>query len=103
MNNKLLKIATLINIDDKVVDIGCDHGYLSIYLAKNKICNKIIASDINENALNNAIGNIEKERLNNKIKVIISDGLQNIDKDIDTAVIAGMGTNTILNIIKNSP
>ena len=51
MNSLRLKtVASFINQDDKVVDIGCDHAYLSIYLIKNKFCKKVIASDINENA-----------------------------------------------------
>ena len=38
MNSKrLLAIASLIESDDIVVDVGCDHAYLDIYLIKNKL------------------------------------------------------------------
>ena len=41
--------------------------------------------------------------LEDKIKITVSDGLKNIDIPLNnTIVICGMGTNTILNIIKNS-
>ena len=40
---------------------------------------EIIASDVNENALNNAKQNIKKYKLEDKIKVVLSDGLSKID------------------------
>ena len=37
MNSKrLLAIASLISKKDSLVDVGCDHAYLDIYLIKNK-------------------------------------------------------------------
>ena len=99
---KLKAIAFFIDKKDKVVDVGCDHAYLDIYLAKNNLCKNIIASDINENALNNAKKNIAKYNLTKKIKCILSDGINEVNvKDINTVVIAGMGTKTIKHIISN--
>ncbi|MBE6161392.1 MAG: SAM-dependent methyltransferase [Firmicutes bacterium] len=97
---KLKAIAFFIDKSDRVVDIGCDHAYLGIYLKENNLCKSIISSDINENALNNAIINVNKHGLNSKIKCILSDGLNNINTDtVDTIVIAGMGTKTIKEIL----
>lgn len=103
MNSKrLLAIASLIDKDDSIVDIGCDHAYLDIYLLKNKLCKKAVASDISEGALSQAKANIQKYGLTNKIKTIISNGLNEIDiKDINTIVISGMGTKTVLEILEN--
>ena len=99
---KLKAIAFFIEKNDNVVDIGCDHAYLDIYLSQNNLCKNIIASDVNKNALNNAINNIDKFCLSKNIKCILSDGLDNIDtKNIDTIVIAGMGTKTIKHILRN--
>lgn len=101
-NQRLDVIASLINSEDKVVDIGCDHGYLAIYLKKIKKCRNVIASDVNANALEVAKRNIAKENLTKKIPCLLSDGLENIPiSEIDTVVIAGMGTYTILDILKN--
>lgn len=100
ISKRLKSITTFISKDDQVVDVGCDHGLLSIYLYENKLCKSIIASDINCNALSNAIENIKKRKLN--IKTVISDGLSNIDTSyIDTVIISGMGTNTILHILED--
>lgn len=99
---KLKAIAFFIEKNDRVIDIGCDHAYLCVYLAQNNLCKNIIASDINENALKNAINNIKKFGLSKKIKCILSDGLNNIDvKNINTVVIAGMGTKNIKHILNN--
>ncbi len=99
---RLKTIASFLNKNDNVIDIGCDHGYLSIYLKKTVGCLHVLATDINQNALNNAINNIKKQKLADQIKTILSDGLKNIDvKDYNTIVISGMGTSTILDILSD--
>lgn len=104
MNSERIKLlASCINSNDIVLDVGCDHGYLSIYLKQNNLCKEVYASDISENALNSAINNFKKYNL--EIKYYLSDGFKNIPISFNTAVIAGVGTNTILKIIndKKSP
>lgn len=102
LTKRLNEIVSLIDEGTNVIDIGCDHALLDIYLTLNKK-NKCIAADINKNALESAIKNINKYNLEKEIKTLISDGLKNIDiPSNNTIVICGMGTNTILNIIKNS-
>lgn len=101
ISKRLETIVSFINPEDTAVDVGCDHGLLSIYLTENKLVKKIIASDINQNALNSAINNIKARKL--KIETILSDGLKNIDvKGINTIIISGMGTSTILHILSDS-
>mgnify|MGYP004469059331 FL=1 len=102
LSKRLLSIANLVNDNSKVVDIGCDHGLVSIYLAMNKQNISIIASDINQNALDNAIKNINKYHLEDKIKVCLSNGLDNINDEIDTIIISGMGGHTIIDILTNN-
>ena len=103
MNNlsqRLKEIANYIPDNIKMVDIGCDHALLDIYLYKNRKNIKIIASDINENALNQAKNNIKKNKLEKYIETRISNGLDNISKEeIDTIVISGMGAHTIVGIL----
>ena len=99
---KIKAIAFFIGKKDRVVDIGCDHAYLGIYLKKNDLCKSVIASDINEHALENAKSNIKRSKLEKDIKCILSDGLNDIDDSLyDTVVIAGMGTKTIKEILDN--
>ena len=106
--NKLSKrlgvISSFVEDNSRVIDIGCDHGLLSIYLV-NKYKNiKVIASDINRNALDTAINNIKKEGLDSRIETRLGNGLDVVSSDeIDTIVIAGMGANTIVGILKYAP
>lgn len=99
-SKRLLEIASLVPVHSTVVDVGCDHALLDIYLTLHRNCN-CTASDINENCLKSARENIKKYSLTGKIKVCKSDGLDSVEynKD-DYIIIAGMGTNTILKILE---
>ena len=102
ISKRLLTIASLINKKDNVIDIGCDHGYLSIYLKEKLNLKNILATDIKQSALNSAISNIAKYNLQNQIKIALSNGLCDIDtSNYNCLIIAGMGTSTILNILKD--
>lgn len=95
--NRIEAIYSLIDIDDKVVDVGCDQAKLSIMLAKRN--QSSIASDISENVINKAKSNIKS----NLIDLRVSSGLSNIKEgEVDTLVLAGMGTHTILDILNNT-
>ena len=101
LSNRLKAIVKFVDQKDSIVDVGCDHGYLSIYLVENKLVKKVIASDINQNALNSAINNIKKSNLD--IETVLSDGIKDVNlKGINTLVISGMGTSTILHILSDS-
>ena len=76
ISDRLKSITKFITKDDSIVDVGCDHGLLSLYLLENKLCKKIIASDVNQNALNNAISNFKKRKI--KIETYLSDGIDNV-------------------------
>lgn len=95
--NRIEAIYSLIDINDKVVDVGCDQAKLSIMLAKRN--QSSIASDISENVINKAKSNIKS----NLIDLRVSNGLSNIkENEVDTLVLAGMGTHTILDILNNT-
>ena len=92
-------LASLVDKDAYVLDIGTDHAYLPIYLYKNNITKSIVGSDISKNALEYAKANLVKYGLENKIKLIVSDGFKNINETFDIAIISGVGTETIKKIL----
>lgn len=98
MNSERIKtLASFVSAEDTVLDVGCDHGYLAIFLKKNNLCKEVYASDISKNALKMAEQNFKK--YNVKIKSYVSDGFKDIPEYFDTPIIAGMGTRTILDIL----
>ena len=100
LSKRLATIANYVEEESNIVDIGCDHALLDIYLVQTKKNINIIASDINKNALDNAKKNIKKNKLQDKIITIESNGLENIDtKNLDTILISGMGSHTITGIL----
>lgn len=86
-----------------VADIGTDHAYLPIYLMKNKIAPRVIATEINTGPLNIAKKNISKAGFEEEIEIRLGNGLEPIKPgEIEVAVIAGMGGITINTILQNS-
>ena len=99
---RLLNIINLIDKDKKVIDIGTDHGLVPLYLAKNGISKEILATDISEKSLDKLRSALTPE-LETKISTKVSDGFKGIAEDENqVAVIAGMGANTIIDIIDQS-
>lgn len=103
LSKRLQACCSFVQNGDRVADVGCDHGYLSIYLLTNGIANSVIASDINEQPLQSAINNAEKYGVREKIKFFLSDGVRNIPRDFDTLVCAGMGADTMISILDSAP
>lgn len=103
ISDRLLACCRFVKPGDRVADVGCDHGYLGIYLLKNKIAGHVIASDINEGPLNAAVFNSEKYGVRDRIQFFLSDGVRNIPRDFDTLVCAGMGGDTMISILEAAP
>ena len=102
LSTRLLACAQFVKKGDRVADIGCDHGYLSIHLLTNGIARSCIASDVNEGPLQSAMRNARKFGVGNKMEFCLSDGVQNVPRDFDCMVCAGMGADTIMSIIYHS-
>ena len=103
MNNislRLKKIAELVDVNSTIVDVGCDHALLPIYLVENNIISKAYAIDNKTGPLDSAKKNIHKFGMDLNIIPVLSDGLKSIDDSLfDTIIIAGMGATTITEIL----
>ena len=99
ISNRLKEIASFVDDNASIIDIGCDHALLDIFLVQNKKLKKVVASDNKKEPLNSALSNIKKNHLEDKIKLSLSDGLSNIESDIDTVIISGMGGELIKDIL----
>lgn len=103
LSSRLLACCSFVAPGDRVADIGCDHGYLGIYLLLKGIASAVIASDINEGPLQSAVRNSEKFGVRDKISFYLSDGVRNIPREFDTMVCAGMGGDTMVSILSAAP
>lgn len=103
LSSRLLSCAGFVKKGDRVADIGCDHGYLSIHLLQSGIASSIIASDINQAPLDSAVSNARKFGVQENIRFYLSDGVKSIPRDFDTMICAGMGADTMIHILENAP
>lgn len=100
LSKRLKAIADLVNPKSSILDIGCDHALLDIYLLQNKIIKKSLACDITEGALKQARTNIVLYDVKN-IETRLSDGFGAITKNdkVDTVIISGLGGKKIMDIV----
>lgn len=100
-----LRLRTICNMIDScktIADIGTDHGYIPIYLIKNKICEFAIACDINKGPLEKAKENIKLENLEDNISLRLGSGFDVITPgEANVAIIAGMGGHLIKDLIES--
>ncbi len=100
LKKRLIICSEFVKENSVVADVGTDHGYLPVYLIKNNISKKAFACDINEKPLYSAKKTVKDNNLEDKIELVLSDGLKNVDfKDITDVVIAGMGGELISKIL----
>lgn len=100
LNKRLQTLSAFINENDVVLDVGCDHALLGVYLVLNKKV-KVIGSDINPGPLLKAKENLKKYHLTRKIELRLGDGLECMSDDINTIVISGMGGLSIIKILQD--
>ncbi len=100
---RMLACAGFVRPGQRVADIGCDHGYLGIYLLQTGIAGSIIAADLRRQPLMSAMQNAEKYGVRRQMEFYLSDGVRNIPRDFDTLVCAGMGADTMISILDAAP
>ncbi len=103
LSNRLLACCGYVAAGDRVADVGCDHGYLGIYLLLEGIASFVIASDINEKPLESALHNAYKSGVQGRMSFYQSSGLRSIPRDFDSLVCAGMGADTMISILDEAP
>lgn len=103
LSDRLFSCASFVKIGERVADVGCDHGYLGIYLLENNIAEFVIAADINPMPLKSAKNNAEKYVHAHQMSFHLSDGVKNIPREFDVLVCAGMGADTIISILEDAP
>ena len=92
ISERLRNVAEAVNKCNTVADIGCDHGFLPIYLVLTNKASKAIAMDLRKEPVRRAGEHIASFNLSDKITTRISNGLEALNKgEADTITITGMG------------
>lgn len=101
LSKRLAAVVHLVTRGNSVADVGCDHGYLSIYLRENEISPRVIALDVNQGPLAKAMEHIAKYGCSG-IETRLSNGLDQLQRnEVDTIICAGMGGRLILGILEH--
>lgn len=102
VNKRLKEVSKLVDDGSSILDVGCDHAFLDIFLAqdKTKKLKKIVASDNKEGPLEQAKNNILQHKLSELIELRLGNGLDVYTSDIDTVIISGMGGRNMIGIFK---
>ena len=84
-----------------VLDIGCDHAFVSIACIKKAIAKHVIAMDVREGPLRIAQSNIRMHGMEKSVETRLSNGFEQVKPyEATWAVIAGMGGELMRTILE---
>lgn len=100
LSTRLAAAAELVPCCATLADIGTDHGFLPLFLLKQGIISYAICTDIRPSPLEKARGNFSRAGLSDCADFRLGNGLDILGPhEADAVVIAGMGGETIANIL----
>lgn len=103
LSKRLKCLTDMVSQGNRVVDVGCDHGFLSVYLVQEGISPSVLAMDVRPGPLSRAKEHIAQYGLDQYIETRISDGLEALNVgEAETMVCAGMGGKLMTKILTDS-
>ena len=101
LSERMAAVAAMVTPGSRLADVGCDHGYLSIWLCRQRIAERAIALDVNRGPLQSAEANIAAAGLEAYIETRLSDGLSAVRPgEVDSVAAAGMGGRLMCRILE---
>lgn len=101
LSKRLQAVASMVTTGNRVCDVGCDHGFVPIYLIKQDISPKVLAMDVKEGPLKRAKEHVRDYRLEQYIETRLSDGLSSYQSgEADSLICAGMGGKLMMRILE---
>ena len=100
---RLQAIADQVPVCEAMADVGCDHGYLPIYLIRTGKAHRALAMDVNQGPLDRASTHIAQQGLGDFIECRLSNGLEKIRyNEVQVVTIAGMGGMLIAQLLEEA-
>lgn len=101
LSERMQAVADFVTNGNRVCDVGCDHGYVSIYLVQEKIAPSVLAMDVNKGPLLRAKEHVQQYDMERYITLRLSDGLTAYEPgEADTLICAGMGGRLLQSILE---
>lgn len=101
LSDRMLSVANMVTKGNVVCDVGCDHGFVSIYLVKKAISPRAIAMDVRQGPLDAAREHVKAYALTDYIETRLSDGVSAVAAgEADSLICAGMGGRLVKRILE---
>lgn len=101
LSKRLEAVAGMVTEGNIVCDVGCDHGFVSIYLVQKNISPRAIAMDVNNGPLQAAKEHILDYGLQSYIETRLSNGVEALKAgEADSLICAGMGGRLVIRILE---
>ncbi len=102
ISERIHHLIQLVPAAERVIDVGADHGLVSIGLAERDDIGAVLATDISADSLSKLRASLCRapHRVQEKVELAVADGLQALPwSQADVIVIAGMGGPLMQHII----
>lgn len=101
LSARMKALTDMVSVGNRVCDVGCDHGWVSIYLVQQGISPKVLAMDVRQGPLSRAQEHIRQQGLEAYIETRLSDGVSALEiGETDTMICAGMGGRLMQRILE---
>ena len=100
--DRIATICSYIGKSMTFADVGCDHGYCAKYAVESGLCEKVYITDVSEKCLAKAEKLLSKYIASGTVESVCCDGLKGPDENVEQVLIAGMGGEEILKILRQS-
>ena len=102
LSERLEMVLSFVEPGESAADVGTDHGHVPVELVRRGIVKKAVAMDVRKGPLSRATENIALAGLSEKIATRLSDGVAKLlPGEADSVVIAGMGGELMLRILRD--
>lgn len=104
LDERLSLVASYVRAGCRVADVGTDHAYLPVWLVRAGICPSAVATDVRSGPMAHAAQTVATAGLEGRIAVRLGNGLACVSaQEVDDIVIAGMGGETMIDILQAAP
>ena len=86
---------------DTLADVGCDHGYCTLYALERGLCRRAVISDISRSSLHKAEELLSSYIAEGRVESVCCAGLSQVPCNCGQVLIAGMGGEEIVKILED--